>query len=430
MCRLSNAVCNFCGKKGHIEAACITKQRSSKVNLITTSTINSLTDEVKEPSPSVAVTINNRKFPFLVDTGASCNLLSSSTWKKIGTPTLQKDETRPLISASNDVIPTSGSVDLGVTVTTEDGDANSQILPFTVTDQLDILGTNAINSLQLTIRNNPVKVHVDNIRTIRSHQHLQESCLQICKEFPDLWKPELGCLKDYNLEVKFKPDVTPRFCKPRTVPFAVQEDLNQAYDVGIAKGIWKPVTFNEYGTPVVPVRKQSQPNQPAGAVRVCGDYSVFINGQLETHRQPMPLPEDLMRRLDGTHYFSKVDLADAYNQIELGPESQRRLALSTHRGVLLQTRLPFGISSATGYFQDVMNQLTSDLPGVAVYLDDILISGKTAEDHLNNLRRLLKRLNDRGLRCRIQKCVFAQDSVTYLGHTISRDGISKGPKAA
>ena len=101
-----------------------------------------------------------------------------------------------------------------------------------------------------------------------------------------------------------------------------------------------------------------------------------------------------MRRLDGTHYFSKVDLADAYNQIELGPESQRRLALSTHRGVLLQTRLPFGISSATGYFQDVMNQLTSDLPGVAVYLDDILISGKTAEDYLNNLRRLLKRLND------------------------------------
>ena len=173
-------------------------QRSSKVNLITTSTINSLTDDVKKPSPSVAVAINNRKFPFLVDTEASRNLLSSSTWKKLGTPTLQKDETRPLISESNDVIFVSGSVDLNVTFTTEDGDVNSQILQFTVTDQLDILGTDAINSLQLTIRNNPVKVHMDNIyiyiRTIRSHQHLQESCLQICKEFPDLWKPELRCL--------------------------------------------------------------------------------------------------------------------------------------------------------------------------------------------------------------------------------------------
>ena len=50
----------------------------------------------------------------------------------------------------------------------------------------------------------------------------------------------------------------------------MQEDLNQAYDVGIAKGIWKPVTFSEYGTPVVPVRKQSHPNQPSGAVRECG----------------------------------------------------------------------------------------------------------------------------------------------------------------
>ena len=79
------------------------------------------------------------------------------------------DETRPLISASNDVILISGSVDLDVNVTTEDGDVNSQILQFTVTDQLDILGTDAINSLQLTIRNNPVKVHMDNIYT-----HYQE----------------------------------------------------------------------------------------------------------------------------------------------------------------------------------------------------------------------------------------------------------------
>ena len=191
-CRLSNAVCNFCGKKRHIEAACITKQRSSKVNFITTYTINSLTDEVKELSPSVAVTINNRKFPLLVDTRASCNLLSSHTWRKMRTDTLQKDETRLLISAMNDVIPTSGSVDIDVTVTTEDRDqylgfmsdrdVSSQVLPFTVTLNVDIFDKNAINSLQLTIRNNPVKVHMDNIRTIRSHQHLQESCLQIFKE--------------------------------------------------------------------------------------------------------------------------------------------------------------------------------------------------------------------------------------------------------
>ena len=99
----------------------------------------------------------------------------------------------------------------------------------------------------------------------------------------------------------------------------------------------------------------------------------------------MPLPEDLMRKLGGSHYFSKIDLVDAY-QIRLSPESQRRLALSTHKGVLLQTRLPFGITSAPGYFQEIMDKLTGDLEGVAVYLDDILVSGATATKHLNNLK--------------------------------------------
>jgi len=79
-----------------------------------------------------------------------------------------------------------------------------------------------------------------------------------------------------------------------------------------------------------------------------------------------------MRRLGGGYGFTKIDLADAYNQVRLGPKNHERLALSIHRGVLLQNVLPVGISSAPGYFQQVMDEITSDLPGVAIYLDDIL----------------------------------------------------------
>ena len=71
-----------------------------------------------------------------------------------------------------------------------------------------------------------------------------------------------------------------------------------------------------------------------------------------------------------------------YNQIQLAPESQKQLALSTHRGVLLQTQLPFGISSPPGYFQEIMERITCDLQGVAVYLDDILVSGSNEEEHI------------------------------------------------
>ena len=242
-----------------------------------------------------------------------------------------------------------------------------------------------------------------------------------------MFKNELGKLKDFELEVKFKADAKPVFCKPRAVPFALQEDLTEMYEAGIKRGVWQRTQFNEYGTPVVPIRKPASPGKKA-ALRVCGDYSFTVNSQLETHRHPISTPEKLMQKLSGGYGFTKMDLADAYNQIPLGPESQERLALSINQGVLLHKRLPFGMCSAPEYFQEIMDQLTHDLPGVAVYLDDILVSGATAREHLENLRGLLKRRNDKGLRCRLEKCSFAQPYVEYLGHILSNKGIAKGSK--
>ena len=179
---------------------------------------------------------------------------------------------------------------------------------------------------------------------------------------------------------------------------------------------------------MVPIRKAHTSRSLKPKLRICGDYSIGINDQLEDHRHPLPLPEELMQKLGGEFRYTKIDLAHAYNQIQLAPESQRRLALSTHRAVFLQQRLPFGIKSVPGYFQEIIENLTSDLPGVAVFQDDILVSGQDANDHLGIMKRLLTRLNGKGLRCRRDKCQFAQPSVEYLGHTLSAEGISKGSK--
>ena len=212
------------------------------------------------------------------------------------------------------------------------------------------------------------------------------------------------------------------------VPFALRDDLVKGYEEGIAKGVWKLLQCNKYGTPVVPIRKAHSSGSLKPKLQICGDYSVGINDQLEDHRHPLPLPEGLMQKLGGGFEYTKTDLADAYNQIQLAPESQRRLALSTHRGVLLQQRLPLGIKSVPGYFQEIMENLTSDLPGVAVFQDDMLVSGQDANDHLSNLKRSLTRLNDKGLNFCRDRCQFAQPSVEYLGHTLLAEGISKGSK--
>ena len=89
--------------------------------------------------------------------------------------------------------------------------------------------------------------------------------------------------------------------------------------------------------------------------------------------------------------------------------------------------MPFGISSVPGNFQQIMDELTRDLPGVAVYLDDILVSGSTFEEHFRNLQHLLKRLENKGLSCRKIKCLFAQPRIEYLGHVLTSNGIAKSP---
>ena len=365
-------------------------------------------DTVKVISTTPKVTqpliLNGCPHLFEVDTGAGDNFCSKDVWTRLGKPQLAAAHCYE--GATGDPLPVQGTFKIRAHLPHQPD--NSQTLQFTVVtnNQLSLLGRDAIHKLHLDVTalmdinvlNSPSTVNAvfDNLTT---DETLQAACTKLCEEFPDVFKPELRCLRDFELEVKFKEDSKPIFCQPRVVPFAIQEDLMQAYDTGIKRDIWKPVNFNAYGTPVVPIRKALLPGQTKAKLSVCGNYSVTVNPQLDTHRQPVPLPEDLMCKLQGGYGFTKIDLADAYNQVQLAPESQKRLALSTHRGVLLQCRLPFGIKSAPGYFQQIMEQLTSDLKGVAVYLDDILVSGKDAQEHLQNLRVLLRRLDEKGLRC-------------------------------
>ena len=325
--------------------------------------------------------MNNKIFFFEVDTGAGDNFCEEATWKDLGRPTLSPATSQYEV-ANGQPLPTLGRFTASVAL--HDKEGSSIPLNFTVAKvpRLNLLGRDAIVKLGINVsalmgvhteaqQNASIKpIHLSKADTI-----LQEACKKLCQEFPDLFKSELGCLKDFQLEVRFKPNTKPVFCKPRVVPFSIQDDLCKAFNAGIAKGVWQSTQFNEYGTPVVPIRKAILPGQLSPKLRVCGDYSVTVNPQLEPHRYPMPRPEDLMQRLGGGHGFTKVDLADAYNQILLAPESQKRLALST-RGVLFQMRLRLASAQPLVTSRKKYGKLTKDFQGVAVYMDDIMVSGQ------------------------------------------------------
>ena len=74
---------------------------------------------------------------------------------------------------------------------------------------------------------------------------LQKACQELCSEFPTLFKRQLRCLKDFALEITFKPDANRTFCKPRTLPLPLSDDLNLAYKAGIIRGVSQPAQLNE-----------------------------------------------------------------------------------------------------------------------------------------------------------------------------------------
>ena len=106
---------------------------------------------------------------------------------------------------------------------------------------------------------------------------------------------------------------------------------------------------------------------------------------LDVDQYPLSRPEDLFATLARGKNFLTLDLSHAYNQIVLDDNIQQFLTINTHRGLYQYTCLPFGVASAPSIFQKTMEQVLQGLDGVLCYLDDILVSGKTKEEHMTNL---------------------------------------------
>ena len=160
-----------------------------------------------------------------------------------------------------------------------------------------------------------------------------------------------------------------------------------------------------------------------GSIRLCGDYKVTVNPVLDVDKYPLPRPEDIFATLTGGKKFTTLDLSHAYNQLILDEVSRKYVVVNTHHGLYRYTRLPFGIASAPALFQRVMDQILQGMEKVTCYLDDILITGTSDEEHLMNLSEALQRLQNHGVRLKLEKCRFMEDSVEYLGHRVDSKGL-------
>jgi hypothetical protein len=165
-----------------------------------------------------------------------------------------------------------------------------------------------------------------------------------------------------------------------------------------------------------------------GKRRFCVDYRK-LNAVTKRDNYPLPRIDELFDSLGGSKWFSSLDLASGYWQVEVEPEDREKTAFITKHGVYEFRVMPFGLSNAPGTFQRLMDKVFKEEIGknIVVYLDDINIYSKTFEEHLVHLRQAFDKLRAAGLKLGADKCHFCRQSLEFLGHIISAEGIAPDP---
>ena len=417
-CKFKDYECHFCKKKGHLASVCRKKQAQNKTKP------REQTNRIDEESSAdddddqeyalyrvssgsskpilVPVTLDGVHMEMELDTGASVSLVSEETFRQLQEKgaTLSPSQAK-LCTYTGQAIEIAGLAEVRV----EHND-QSTTLPLFVTQGKgpSLLGRNWLDTLRLNWKK---------IFMVQNENTLQD----VLGRYPDVFQEELGTVKGVTAKIHVDPTATPKFCKARSVPFALQAGVEEELERLQKQGIIEPIQFSDWAAPIVPVVKSD------GKIRICGDYKVTINQSAKIDKYPIPRIDDLFASLSGGKRFSKLDLSHAYQQLKLDDESRQYVTINTHKGLFTYNRLPFGVSSAPSIFQRVMENLLQGIPGVCVYIDDILVTGRTDAEHLDHLAQVLQRLQDAGMRLKRAKCSFLLPSVEYLGHVICAEGL-------
>ena len=209
---------------------------------------------------------------------------------------------------------------------------------------------------------------------------------------------------------------------PSRLPLAKQAEVNILLDDMKSKGVTEELD-SPWSSPVVLIRKKD------GSIRFCVDYR-RLNDVTKKDCFPLPRTEDTLDTLAGARWFSTLDLKSGYWQVALYMEDKEKTAFSTGQGLWQFTVMSFGLCNAPATFERLMESVLRGLTYDAclVYLDDVIVIGRTFQEQLGNLRKVFQRLWEAHLKLNPAKCQLFRKEVRYLGHIISPSGVTTDPE--
>jgi hypothetical protein len=201
----------------------------------------------------------------------------------------------------------------------------------------------------------------------------------------------------------------------RRVPFVLRQKIEEMTTQMLDAGVIEP-SKSPWASPVVLVRKKD------GSHRFCIDYR-RLNAVTKMDVLPLPRIDDTLDLPSQTKFFTTLDLASGYWQVQMDSGSKEKTAFVTHSGLFEFCVMPFGLCNASSTFQRLMEIVLAGLARECcmVYIDDVLVMGHEFEDHLSNLRKVFERLRSAELKLKPQKCFFRSGRAEYLGYVVSRE---------
>ena len=447
-CPFRNAKCHNCDKTGHIAKVCYTKSEGStkqprkNVNSVVDCSASNWdsnsgrshganfqnTGEYDHIFQCSQSTTTNKKKQFVdlllqdsvnvtfqVDTGSDRTIMSEREFFNY----FPEASTRPTIYSTAAVLKKYGAESIEVlgefytNIQFAGTIFENEAIVVVKDNGPNLLGNDKLDRLGIKLHI-PTTTSVNSVNTVTSKS--------ISDKFPILFDDKLGTFKGAEVSLEVDESKSAKFFKARNVPYAMRTKVDVELDNLLKNKIIEPVSYSKWAAPIVPVLK------PDGTVRICGDYRLTANQACVVNKYPVPRIDDLFATLGGGTVFSKLDMKSAYNQLCLAKESKPLTTINTHRGLFQYNRLCFGIASAPGIFQQLMDNLLKSIPGVAVFLDDILVTGSNRAEHDARLCEVLGKLQEAGLKLHPTKCEIAVLSVQYLGYSIDATGLKPTPE--
>ena len=419
-CPAFNKQCRACGKNNHFAIVCnsaarpaFQPKRTTHQKQLFNKHVRNVNDTLEENYvfmsttqstclPLFDVTINGSMIQVLADSGASINILPEHVFKKLTPkPHLNSSKTKIFPFSSSQPLDVIGKFNASISHKNIDISADFLVVK---TKEIPIIGWKTCLELQLLQKVTAV------------------SNCEISAQFPDIFTG-LGKLKDHSVKLHIDETVLPVAQRYRRIPFHMRKQLENYLKKEESMGVIEKATgATPWVSPIVIVPKPKSPDQ----IRVCVDMRA-PNTAIKRERHNMPTLDELSTTLSGSKVFSKLDLNQGYNQIELDEESRYITTFATHKGLYRFKRLSFGVNSAAEIFQESIRQALNGLNGVINFSDDILVYGRNKADHDSNLKNVFQRLREKNLTLNANKCKFRQDSIEFLGHIFTAEGMNPCP---